>query len=171
METIIKYNEEQENTQIIYKFKIGDITNIYHNTNDINSTNNVDNKNDKKKKTYEKKKRKNKKKEKNNKRKYIGMFRIYAYCPCSKCCGKSTGITRSGTRAKQGKTIAVDPSVIPLGSTVYIQYNNKKHKYIAEDTGSGINGNKIDMFKNTHNDALQWGVKSCKVWIKTKNEK
>ena len=116
------------------------------------------------------KKKTTKKKKSKQKKKYLGMFKIYSYCPCSKCCSHNTGITKSGTKAKQGRTIAVDTSVIPLGSTVYIKYGGKVHKFIAEDTGSGIKGKKIDKFMNNHSEALKWGIKECKVWVKLKNK-
>jgi hypothetical protein len=50
----------------------------------------------------------------------LGKFQIYHYCPCEKCCGKKGGITATGTKPREGKTVAVDPEVIPLGSTVII---------------------------------------------------
>ena len=86
----------------------------------------------------------------------LGQFKITAYCNCSQCCGKwSGGPTASGTIPTAGRTIAVDPNVIPLGSKVTID----GHTYIAEDTGSAIKGNKIDMFFSSHQEALNWGVK------------
>ena len=86
----------------------------------------------------------------------LGQFKITAYCNCSKCCGKwAGGKTASGTTPTAGRTIAVDPSVIPLGSRVIID----GHTYVAEDTGSAIKGNKIDMYFNSHSEALNWGVK------------
>ena len=94
----------------------------------------------------------------------IGTFTISHYCPCSKCCGKSNGITASGTRAREGKTISVDPSVIPLGTVVVID----GHEYTAEDTGFGIKGNHIDMFVESHEKALQLGVRSAEVFIEIK---
>lgn len=88
--------------------------------------------------------------------KNLGQFRISAYCNCSKCCGKwAGGPTASGTTPKAGRTIAVDPKVIPLGSKVIID----GHTYIAEDTGSAIKGNKIDMYFSSHSEAMAWGVK------------
>ena len=77
-----------------------------------------------------------------------------AYCPCVECCGKSDGITATGTVAKQGRTIAVDPDIIPYGTAVEINGNT----YIAEDCGGAINGNRIDIFFNNHEDALVFGV-------------
>lgn len=87
--------------------------------------------------------------------KTLGKFKISAYCSCSKCCGKSDGITATGVKATAGRTIAVDPKVIPLGSQVIIDGKI----YIAEDIGGGIKDNRIDMFFPSHQAALNWGVK------------
>lgn len=90
-----------------------------------------------------------------------GEFKATAYCNCAKCCGKYSperggdGTTKSGTLPVQGRTIAVDPDVIPLGTIVYID----DKAYIAEDTGSGVNGNHIDIYFDSHSDAIEWGVK------------
>ena len=85
----------------------------------------------------------------------LGSFKISAYCSCKTCCGIwSGGPTASGTMPEEGRTIAVDPNVIPLGSKVIID----GHTYIAEDTGGVIKGNRIDMYFNSHQDALNWGV-------------
>lgn len=89
-------------------------------------------------------------------------FIATAYCPCEICCGKwSGGNTKSGTKPKAGRTIAVDPKVIPLGSTVLV--NGKK--YIAEDTGSAINGKIIDIFHSDHKSALKWGRQKVQVEV------
>lgn len=82
-------------------------------------------------------------------------FKVTAYCPCVKCCGKEDGITATGTVATAGRTIAVDPTVIPYGSRVILNGVT----YIAEDCGGAIKGNKIDMFFDTHQEALEWGVR------------
>lgn len=85
----------------------------------------------------------------------LGVFKITHYCPCSLCCGEySNGITASGTTAQAGRTIAVDPSLIPLGSSVIIN----GHTYVAEDTGGAIKGNRIDIFVSSHSEALASGV-------------
>lgn len=90
-----------------------------------------------------------------NNNKNLGSFKISAYCHCSKCCGKSDGITATGTKVAANRTIAVDPKVIPLGSKVIIDGQT----YIAEDTGGHIKGNRIDMYFPTHQQALNWGIK------------
>lgn len=92
----------------------------------------------------------------------LGKFQIYHYCPCVKCCGKSDGITSTGARAREGRTIAVDPEVIPLGSTVMID----GEEYIAEDTGGKIKGNKIDVFVESHQEAIQKGTYKTDVYLK-----
>lgn len=93
-------------------------------------------------------------------------FTVYGYCSCDYCCGKTDGVTFTETEAMQGRTIAVDPNIIPLGSTVLI-YNEDRLVGIfqAEDVGGDIKGNKIDMFFDNHSDALNWGKKECEVVI------
>lgn len=91
----------------------------------------------------------------------LGRFKLTAYCACSKCCGKSDGVTASGTKAKQGRTIAVDPKQIPYGTKVVINGCT----YVAEDCGGGIKQNRIDVFFNSHKDALNFGVQYAEVYI------
>lgn len=93
--------------------------------------------------------------------KSLGTFKLTAYCACSKCCGKSDGITASGTKAKQGRTIAVDPKQIPYGTKVVIN----GHTYTAEDCGGGIGKNRIDVFFNSHKEALKFGVQRAEVFV------
>lgn len=93
---------------------------------------------------------------------YVGTFTTYGYCPCEYCCGKTDGITYTGTTATAGRTIAVDPSVIPLGSTVIVN----GVEYIAEDIGGAIKGNKIDVFYPDHETAREHGVQSAEVYVK-----
>lgn len=98
----------------------------------------------------------------------LGEFKITHYCPCSKCCGKwADGITSTGTTATEGRTIAVDPSVIPYGTEVVIRYENGTESvYIAEDCGGSIKKNRIDVFMNSHEAALVEGVKYGEVFVK-----
>lgn len=75
-------------------------------------------------------------------------------------------ITYTGTtpvRDPNGiSTIAVDPSIIPLGSKVYIPGYGMA---IAADTGGTIKGNKIDLFLNSENDCINWGVQTVSLYI------
>lgn len=91
----------------------------------------------------------------------LGNFTATHYCSCAKCCGTETGKTATGTQATAERTIAVDPEIIPLGSKVII--NNKV--YIAEDTGGAIKGNRIDIYCESHQEALELGVKKVKVYL------
>ena len=97
-----------------------------------------------KKKALEEQKRKE---EEKNRRISLGTFKLTAYCPCSQCCGPwANGITATGVTARANHTIAVDPRVIPYGSTVYIEGLGT---FVAEDCGGAIKGNRIDVFYNT----------------------
>lgn len=87
---------------------------------------------------------------------------ITAYCPCVKCCGKTDGITATGTKATQGKTIAVDPSKIPYGTKIEIEGVGIR---IAEDCGGAIKGNRIDLFFSDHQSALNFGRQTRQVTI------
>lgn len=83
-----------------------------------------------------------------------GVYKITAYCACMQCCGKTNGITASGTKATANRTIAA-PSTFSFGSKVVINGVT----YTVEDRGGAIQGNRIDIYMNTHAEALQWGVR------------
>ena len=90
------------------------------------------------------------------------LFKITYYCACKKCCGEYsyevTGVmnkTASGTEPVEGRTIAVCRDQIPLGTTVVID----GHEYVAEDVGGAIKWNRIDIYVESHEKALQLGVK------------
>lgn len=86
---------------------------------------------------------------------YEGFIITY-YCGCSKCCGKwaEYHLTSSGTTPTEGRTIAADTSIFPYGTVIEIN----GHEYIVEDTGSSIKGNRIDIYLDSHEEALQRGV-------------
>lgn len=96
----------------------------------------------------------------------LGEFTLTAYCPCMKCCGKTDGITATGTTAAEGRTIAVDPRVIPYGSAVTLYFaDGTSHTYTAEDCGGAIKGNRLDIYFDDHQAALQFGVQSAMVYV------
>ncbi len=72
------------------------------------------------------------------------------------------GITATGTVPRWG-TIAVDPTIIPYGTKVYIPQFNEY--FIAEDCGGGIKGNKIDIFMNSESQCDNWGKRSIDIYI------
>ncbi|MDO5292435.1 MAG: 3D domain-containing protein [bacterium] len=85
-----------------------------------------------------------------------------AYCSCRSCSGGYGTNTASGRKAVAGRTIAVDPKVIPLGSKVVID----GHTYIAEDTG--VRGKVIDIYMSSHKKTCSYGAryKTVKVYYK-----
>lgn len=101
----------------------------------------------------------------------VGMCEITAYCTCVKCCGiwsqdhpsrqgtDYVQLTKTGTVPTEGRTVAVDPDVIPLGSAVFIN----GVCYIAEDTGSAIKGNVVDIYFADHEEAKQFGRQTAMV--------
>lgn len=93
---------------------------------------------------------------------FAGVFSTTAYCKCERCCGIwSDSPTKSGTVPQEGRTIAVDPNVIPLGTQVLID----GQIYTAEDTGSAIKGNVIDIYFSDHKETEEYGRQERKVWI------
>lgn len=93
----------------------------------------------------------------------LGNFELTWYCPCEKCVGKKKVVrTATGTTPKAQRTIAVDPNKIPLGSIVFIEGYGY---FIAEDTGSAIKANRIDIFVNSHKEALQLGKRHANVYL------
>lgn len=71
--------------------------------------------------------------------KALGQFTITFYWPGEDQYGN---LTSTGVVAEEGKTIAVDPSIIPYGSIILINGN----EYVAQDCGGAIKGRKIDVF-------------------------
>lgn len=98
---------------------------------------------------------------------FLGEYTLTAYCACSKCCGVwANGYTATGTWATEGRTIAVDPDVIPYGSRVTLIWpDGTQHSYIAEDCGSGIQGNRIDVFFADHETARYFGVQRAMAYL------
>lgn len=82
-------------------------------------------------------------------------------------CEGYVGNTYSGTLARVG-AIAVDPTVIPLGTKMYVVSNDGQYVYgycVAEDIGGGIKGNKIDLYFDTYAECWDFGVRMCTVYI------
>ena len=90
-----------------------------------------------------------------NKIKYLGRFKLTAYCGCRACSGKWGNKTARGTRAKASYTVAVDRKVISLGTKLKINGKN----YVAEDVGGGVKGKHIDIYFKSHKSALKFGLK------------
>jgi len=102
----------------------------------------------------------------------LGEFRITAYCPCEICCGnwakdrpidedgKQLVYTASGDLAVECMTIAADTSILPFGTEVIID----DVRYIVQDRGKAIKNNRIDVYFENHQDALEFGVQYKEVF-------
>ena len=76
--------------------------------------------------------------------------------------GSGTGRTSTGKRPKEGRTIAVDPRLIPYGSKVFVVGHGWR---IAEDTGGKIRGRRIDVFFRYRRDALRFGRRRLSIAV------
>lgn len=85
-------------------------------------------------------------------------MKVTAYTPYDPGCN---GITATGTKAGKG-VIAVDPSVIPMGTRVYIPGYGIA---VAQDVGGAIKGNRIDVCYETKDEAYSWGVQDLTVYL------
>ena len=96
-------------------------------------------------------------------------FKVTAYCPCSKCCGRfADGITASGHILREGDKIVAAPIEIPFNTILNIpEYGIA----LVLDRGGAIKGNRLDVFFSTHEEALEWGVKTLKVKIYIQKKK
>ena len=98
------------------------------------------------------------------------------YCICEKCCGKTPdhpayGITYSGRTAEPYISVAVDPDVIPIGSTVWLEHSDGRVvECRADDTGGAIDGSRIDLCVSSHNEALELGIDYITVYWKEGND-
>ena len=89
-----------------------------------------------------------------------GVYKVTAYCACMQCCGKTNGITASGAKATANHTIAA-PRTFAFGTKVVINGTT----YVVEDRGGAIPGNRIDIYMNSHAEALRWGVRYVEVEV------
>ena len=88
------------------------------------------------------------------------IFKVTAYCSCAKCCGKATGRTAAGTQATAGHTVAASGQ-FAFGTKLIIN----GQQYTVEDRGGAIQGNRIDIYMNSHAEAVAWGVKYLPVQV------
>ena len=88
-----------------------------------------------------------------------------AYCGCEKCVGKwhtdGYTLTASGWEAQEGVTIAADESY-PFGTVLYLEGLGER---VVMDRGSAITGNRLDVYYETHEDALAFGMKQVRGYL------
>lgn len=94
---------------------------------------------------------------------FFGVFTATAYHR-----GEGGNITSTGKIPQVGRTIAVDPTVIPYGTKLHI-YNHDTGEdmgyRIAEDCGGAIKGNIVDLFMETDSECRAWGRRSVDIYI------
>lgn len=95
-----------------------------------------------------------------NYRKMLDMTAT-AYGPGPLDNGKWNDLTYVGGKVKKG-VVAVDPKVIPMGTKLWIEGYGEA---IADDQGSAIQGNRVDLAFNTRQEALDYGIKKVKVYV------
>jgi 3D (Asp-Asp-Asp) domain-containing protein len=108
----------------------------------------------------------------------LGEYKLTAYCGCTECCGvwgenrpldcngNPIVYTANHTVAVEGVTIAADLNVLPYGTKVIID----GHTYIVQDKGGSINGNKIDVYFESHQAALEFGVQYKEIFVEREVE-
>ena len=104
------------------------------------------------------------KKQEEVKKGWTHEFHVTAYCGCYSCSEGYGTQTSTGVTAEAGRTIAVDPDVVPYGSKVQIN----GHTYVAEDCGGAINGYDIDIYMDEHSSTDRFGSQYivCTVYTK-----
>lgn len=93
---------------------------------------------------------------------YLGEFQVTGYCSCTICCEeKEERLTKSETVPRASHTVAADPSVIPLGTRIVID----DVVYTVEDTGKAVEGMRLDIFFDSHEEAVRYGRKEKYVYL------
>ena len=104
----------------------------------------------------------------------LGEYKLTAYCSCEKCCGQWATVrpidkdgnpivyTANMSVAKQGVTVAADTNILPFDTKILID----GHEYIVQDVGGAIKGNRIDVYFESHEEALQFGVQHKEIFLK-----
>ena len=90
----------------------------------------------------------------------LGLFTVTGYCGCDRCSG-GHNLTYSGTVPQADHTISADLDRLPLNTRVMIN----GIVYTVEDMGSGVDGNKIDVYYATHEEALAHGLQQAEVFL------
>ena len=104
----------------------------------------------------------------------LGEYKLTSYCACEKCCGywatirpkdkngKPIVYTASGAVARQGVTVAADTSILPYGTVLLIG----GEEFTVQDCGGGVDGKHIDIYFESHEAAIAFGVQYQEIFIK-----
>lgn len=90
----------------------------------------------------------------------LGTFTTTGYCNCEKCCPAGWTLTYSGTVPKASHTISADITQYPIGTKLMIGDT----VYTVEDVGSHVSDNWIDVYYDTHEDAIAHGKQEAEVF-------
>jgi 3D (Asp-Asp-Asp) domain-containing protein len=94
-------------------------------------------------------------------------MRVTAYCPCPKCCGKySGGPTACGHKICPSDAFVAADKKYSFGTEMLIDDYNNGEPVKVLDRGGAINGDRLDVFFNSHKEALEWGVKYTDVKVR-----
>lgn len=94
--------------------------------------------------------------------KELGEYTISFYCDCPICTKTAKGSkTATGTKPKEGKTIACDGNTLKMGDIAYIETIGVR---VCEDKGDAIKGNRIDVYMNDHDIANKIGIRKVNVY-------
>lgn len=97
----------------------------------------------------------------------VKTFNTSAYCSCSKCCGKTNGITASGAKATAWYTVAAGRGY-KIGTVIYIPALKNKPNggwFVVQDRGGAISNSKLDVYLGSHSAALQYGRKTLEAYV------
>lgn len=97
----------------------------------------------------------------------IIRMRVTAYCPCPKCCGKySGGPTACGHKILPGDVFVAADKRYRFGTEMLISGYNNGEPVKVLDRGGAIQGDRLDVFFNSHEEALEWGVKYLDIKVR-----
>ena len=89
----------------------------------------------------------------------LGIFRISGYCGCERCSGNNV-YTYSGVLSQANHTLSADLDLFPVGTKLWIG----GIVYTVEDMGGGIDGDRLDIYFDTHEESLDYGLKNVEVF-------
>ena len=94
-------------------------------------------------------------------------MRVTGYCACAICCGQfADGVTACNHRIKAGDTFVAADKFYAFGTEMVIPGYNKDRPVTVMDRGKAIQGNRLDLFFHSHQEAKQWGVQYLDVLVK-----
>lgn len=93
---------------------------------------------------------------------YGVIFMCTAYCGCIKCNGEFAGMSASGRTLYSNHSIAADLDVLPMSSHIYIE---DLGEFVVDDVGGAIQNYHVDIYFDSHEEALDFGVQYKKIYI------